>query len=330
MSWMTPGKFCRNLGIGRRTEPVKNLSGHAHRITISYKIAPCDIVCTFNSLYHCTVMVVCSKIQKIVLVDWWALAAMQCNGCVLLDTEKCSSVLVGSCNAMQCRKVSHRAWELRKRVKVFIQSMHLPTLFTNVHFMPETTLRINKYTYKYKYKIYIWICICICICICNLISSGVLLRSISRQSASRKCKWPLRLFWAAFYQNSLAFSLSLSFVIVFCQISRSFSLSSLSFVFYQISLSSLSLTFLTAFYENSLAFFLSSLSLYFMPEQKANKLEWVLIQSFRSRSIQHLHNHLSRDGILLPSSIFVTSLFYSDMLQLLLGCVSITKHLAVL
>ena len=100
---MTPEKFCRNQGIGRRTGTVKNMTGHAHRITISYKIAPCDIVCTFNSLYHCTVMVVCSKIQKIVLVDWWALAAMQCNGCVLLDTEKCSSVLVGSCNAMQCK-----------------------------------------------------------------------------------------------------------------------------------------------------------------------------------------------------------------------------------
>ena len=28
---------------------------------------------------------------------------LQCNGCVLLDMEKCSSVLVGSCNAMQCK-----------------------------------------------------------------------------------------------------------------------------------------------------------------------------------------------------------------------------------
>ena len=47
----------------------------------------------------------------------------------------------------------------------------------------------------YLFCICVFVCICICACVFALVSSGVLLRSISRQSASRKCKWPLYLLW---------------------------------------------------------------------------------------------------------------------------------------
>ena len=70
------------------------------------------------------------------------------EGCVHLDLEKCSGGgLWLQCNVMQKSVIQSMRGEKESK-SVYTKHVHLPTLFTNEHFMPETTFRINKYKWN--------------------------------------------------------------------------------------------------------------------------------------------------------------------------------------